>query len=76
MKIKTNDDDIKYSLLATFSRVVVGFCNTPEAISALGDEARITSLSLRSLCKTVLEDISLSTASAADRSARTFKYSK
>ena len=58
----------KYNLVSAFSEVVAGFCNTPEAISELGDKARITSLSLRSLCKTVLEDTSLSTASAVDRS--------
>ena len=58
----------KYNLVSSFSKVVAGFCNTPEAISELGDSARITSLSLRSLCKTVLEDTSLSTASAVDRS--------
>ena len=58
----------KYNLVSAFSEVVAGFCNTPEAISELGDRARITSLSLRSLCKTVLEDTSLSTASAVDRS--------
>ena len=57
----------KYNLVSSFSKVVAGFCNTPEAISELGDSARITSLSLRSLCKTVLEDTSLSTASAVDR---------
>ena len=57
----------KYNLVSSFSAVVAGFCNTPEAISELGDKARITSLSLRSLCKTVLEDTSLSTASAVDR---------
>ena len=57
----------KYNLVTSFSAVVAGFCNTPEAISELGDKARITSLSLRSLCKTVLEDTSLSTASAVDR---------
>ena len=58
----------KYNLLATFSGVVKGFCNTCTAISQLGDKEKITSLSLRSLCKTVLGDTSLPTASALERS--------
>ena len=58
----------KYNLLATFSGVVKGFCNTCTAISELGDKQKITSLSLRSLCKTVLGDTSLPTASALERS--------
>ena len=37
-------------------------------VSSLGDKDKITSLSLRSLCKTVLGDTSLPTASATDRS--------
>ena len=58
----------KYNLLATFVGVVKGFCNTCTAISQLGDKQKITSLSLRSLCKTVLGDTSLPTASALERS--------
>ena len=58
----------KYNLLATFVSVVKGFCNTCTAISNLGDKQKITSLSLRSLCKTVLGDTSLPTASALERS--------
>jgi len=58
----------KYNLLTTFVTVVKGFCNTATAISHLGDAQKITSLSLRSLCKTVLGDTSLPTASALERS--------
>ena len=57
----------KYNLIEQFSSVVRGFCNTSEAISELGDKQKITSLSLRSLCKTVLADTGLATASAVDR---------
>merc|ERR1719189_2999323 len=59
----------KYNLLSAFSQVVSGFCNSSEAISELGDKSRITSLSLRSLCKTVLGDTSPATASAVERCA-------
>jgi len=58
----------KYSLLPSFSSVVSGFCNTAPLVSSLGDKAKITSLSLRSLCKTVLGDTNIPTASATDRS--------
>jgi len=57
----------KYNLMQTFSSVVSGFCNTSSLVSALGNKEKITSLSLRSLCKTVLNDTSLPTASATDR---------
>lgn len=57
----------KYNLLLAFNGVVKGFCNTSTLVSSLGDKTKITSLSLRSLCKTVLGDTSLSTASATDR---------
>jgi len=53
----------KYHLLDSFTAVVKGFCNSSAAISALGDSSKITSLSLRSLCKTVLGDTSLPTSS-------------
>jgi len=58
----------KYDLVNTFSDTVKGFCNTADVVSSLGDKDKITSLSLRSLCKTVLGDTSLPTASATDRS--------
>jgi len=57
----------KYNLLASFSEIVKGFCNSVDIISDLGDKSKITSMSLRSLCKTVLGDTSLVTASALDR---------
>ena len=57
----------KYHLLDSFTAVVKGFSNSTDVVSALGDPATITSLSLRSLCKTVLGDTSLPTASATER---------
>jgi len=57
----------KYHLLDSFNNVVKGFCNSSLVVSALGDHTKITSLSLRSLCKTVLGDTSLPTNSATDR---------
>ena len=62
----------KYHLLDSFNAVVKGFCNSSSAISALGDSSKITSLSLRSLCKTVLSDTSLPTSSAVDRCTALF----
>ena len=62
----------KYHLLDSFNDVVKGFCNSSSAISALGDSSKITSLSLRSLCKTVLGDTSLPTSSAVDRCTALF----
>jgi maternal-effect protein exuperantia len=58
----------KYHLTESFCSVVKGFCNSTEVVSALGDSATITSLSLRSLCKTVLGDTALPTGSAMERS--------
>jgi maternal-effect protein exuperantia len=57
----------KYNLLPAFTTVVKGFCNTSTVVSELGDKEKITSLSLRSLCKTVLGDTNLPTNSATDR---------
>jgi len=58
----------KYALLPAFSKIVSGFIHSEDVIEELGDKEVITSLSLRSLCKTVLGDTGLSTASAVDRS--------
>jgi len=57
----------KYNLLESFNKVVKGFCNSVAVVSSLGDSSKITSLSLRSLCKTVLGDTQLPTNSATDR---------
>ena len=46
----------------------VGVPDFAKSCHVLGDKDVITSLSLRSLCKTVLGDTGLSTASAVDRS--------
>jgi len=57
----------KYNLMEAFKKVVKGFCNSTSVVSSLGDNSKITSLSLRSLCKTVLGDTTLPTNSATDR---------
>ena len=57
----------KYRLEESFKAVVSGFVSSSDAIEALGDSNTITSLSLRSLCKTVLGDTSLPTSSATQR---------
>ena len=44
----------KYNLIDSFNSVVKGFCNSSEAISDLGDQDKITSLSLRKEWKRVL----------------------
>lgn len=60
----------RYNLVSQFSNIVKGFCNSVNVISDLGDKSLITSLSLRSLCKTVLKDTSLPTNTAKDRCNR------
>jgi len=60
----------RYNLVPAFSKLVKGFCNSADVISDLGNKAEITSLSLRSLCKTVLQDTSLSTTTAVERCKR------
>eukprot|EP00088_Acartia_fossae_P001671 TRINITY_DN10675_c0_g1_i14.p1 TRINITY_DN10675_c0_g1~~TRINITY_DN10675_c0_g1_i14.p1 ORF type:complete len:435 (-),score=126.22 TRINITY_DN10675_c0_g1_i14:944-2248(-) len=60
----------RYNLVQRFSTIVKGFCNSVNVISDLGDKSLITSLSLRSLCKTVLKDTSLSTRTASHRCRR------
>lgn len=60
----------RYNLITQFSNIVKGFCNSVNVISDLGDKSMITSLSLRSLCKTVLKDISLPTNTARERCTR------
>jgi len=60
----------RYNLTSQFSNIVKGFCNSVNVISDLGDKTLITSLSLRSLCKTVLKDIKLPTRTAKERCTR------
>lgn len=60
----------RYNLTSQFSNIVKGFCNSVNVISYLGDKSLITSLSLRSLCKTVLKDIKLPTRTANQRCTR------
>jgi len=60
----------RYNLMPAFSKLVKGFCNSADVISDLGNKAEITSMSLRSLCKTVLHDTSLSTTTAVERCKR------
>lgn len=63
----------RYNLVDKFNTLVKGFCNSADVISELGSKEEITSLSLRSLCKTVLQDTSLPTRSASHRSQRVFE---
>jgi len=60
----------RYNLIPQFSNLVKGFCNSADVISKLGNKKEITSLSLRSLCKTVLHNTSLPTTTAVDRCKR------
>jgi len=60
----------RYNLTSQFSNIVKGFCNSVNVISDLGDKTLITSLSLRSLCKTVLKDTKLPTRTAKERCTR------
>jgi len=63
----------RYNLVQQFSNIVKGFCNSVNVISDLGDKSVITSLSLRSLCKTVLKDPHLSTTLAVERCTRMYQ---
>jgi len=63
----------RYNLVQQFSNIVKGFCNSVNVISDLGDKSVITSLSLRSLCKTVLKDPHLSTTKAVERCTRIYE---
>ena len=58
----------KYNLVDEFNSVVDGFVNGVHVVRKYGDMTKITSYSLRSLCKTVLEDTNPKTVSAKDRS--------
>lgn len=51
-----------------FQAVVKGFVNGLHVVQKFGDPSKVTSLSLRSLCKTVLNDTNPLTASALGRS--------
>ncbi|TRY67143.1 hypothetical protein TCAL_02954 [Tigriopus californicus] len=57
----------KYKLTESFKAVVKGFANGSHVVKAFGDKDKITSYSLRSLCKTVLNDTNPNTNSASDR---------
>lgn len=58
----------KYNLVADFTATVKGFVNTVHAVHKFGNMEKITSMSLRSLCKTVLDNTNPSTNNASDRS--------
>ncbi len=57
----------KYNLADEFSAVVKGFVNGVSLVQRFGDMQRVTSFSLRSLCKTVLGDTNPNTSTALDR---------
>lgn len=46
---------VKYNLMDQFSKVVKGFVNGVNIVKRFGDMKKVTSFSLRSLCKTVLQ---------------------
>lgn len=51
-----------------FCEVVVGFANSSELIGHFADKEKVTSSSMRSLCKTLLGDTNPETSSAFERS--------
>merc|ERR1711994_176212 len=57
----------RYSLFESFSEVVVAFANSVKVVEQFADSSKVTSLSLRSLCKTLLNNTNPATASACDR---------
>ncbi|XP_023333544.1 maternal protein exuperantia-1 [Eurytemora carolleeae] len=57
-------------LLQQCSDIIKGFCNSTDVISSISNKELITSLSLRSLCKTVLRDTNLPTSRAVHRCQR------
>lgn len=58
----------KFNLMDSFKKVVKGFVNSVYLVEKYGDKSKITSNSLRSLCKTVCNDTNPKTNSASDRS--------
>ncbi len=60
----------RYNLMDSFSEVVSGFGNSVTVVEKFAnkEEMKVTSNSLRSLCKTVLNNTNPSTNSALDRS--------
>jgi maternal-effect protein exuperantia len=57
----------RYNLLETFGEVVVAFANSATVVEKFADSDKVTSYSLRSLCKTILNNTNPATASACDR---------
>ena len=47
--------------------MVAGFVNSAAMVQKFGDLSKVTSLSLRSLCKTVLQDTNPNTSTASER---------
>jgi maternal-effect protein exuperantia len=58
---------VKYNLVEEFCSVVKGFVNGAAVVQKYGDMQKVTSFSLRSLCKTVLADTNPNTSTASDR---------
>lgn len=58
----------RYDLFESFGEVVVAFANSVKVVEKYaGDSGKVTSYSLRSLCKTILNNTNPATASACDR---------
>jgi hypothetical protein len=51
-----------------FRAVVAGFANSSDLVARYGDKDKVTSASMRSLCKTLLDDTNPNTSSAMERS--------
>uniref|UniRef100_A0A0K2UC59 Maternal protein exuperantialike [Bombus impatiens] n=1 Tax=Lepeophtheirus salmonis TaxID=72036 RepID=A0A0K2UC59_LEPSM len=63
----------KYGFIPRFKEIVKGFSNGVSIVDAYGDKEKITSNSLRSLSKTVLNDTNPETTSTLDRSSVLYK---
>jgi len=55
-------------LMEKFRTVVAGFANSSDLVARYGDKDKVTSGSMRSLCKTLLGDTNPNTCSAMERS--------
>lgn len=57
----------RYDLFGAFSDVVVAFANSVKVVEQFADSDKVTSFSMRSLCKTLLNNTNPATTSACDR---------
>jgi len=57
----------RYDLFEAFSDVVVAFANSVKVVEKFAESDKVTSFSMRSLCKTLLNNTNPATTSACDR---------